>query len=140
MNKPHRALLHVLLAICAISLVSCGGETTTNAAGSGTAGTTTPPTTPGSSGSGNTNSRSANLSWVAPATNTDGSTVLDLAGYRIYYGTSPGNYSNTLTVNSSTSNYLVENLSPGTWYFAVAAFDTSANESSKSAEVSKTIN
>src|SRR5690606_15761687 len=33
--------------------------------------------------------RNATLSWVAPTQNTDGTTLTNLAGYRIHYGSSP---------------------------------------------------
>jgi hypothetical protein len=32
----------------------------------------------------------ATLSWTAPDENTDGTPLINLAGYRIYYGTSRG--------------------------------------------------
>jgi hypothetical protein len=84
----------------------------------------------------------AMLSWTPPVTNTDNSPVTDLAGYKIYYGTSPGIHPNVITVLCSTgiSEYSLENLPVGTWYFAVSAFDFSGNESAKSNEASKTIN
>ncbi|MDE2050811.1 MAG: putative Ig domain-containing protein, partial [Gammaproteobacteria bacterium] len=40
-----------------------------------------------SSGSGSTGT--AAVSWTAPTTNSDGSALTDLAGYHVYYGTSP---------------------------------------------------
>jgi len=43
-------------------------------------------------------------------------------------------------VNSpSTLTYTVSNLSAGTYYFVVKAYDTSNNESSPSTEVTKTV-
>ena len=44
--------------------------------------------------SGGTGTGSATLSWTAPALNSDGSQLTDLAGYHIYYGTSPSSLSN----------------------------------------------
>lgn len=38
------------------------------------------------------------FSWMPPTQNTDGSSLTDLAGYKIWYGTSPGNYSDTITL------------------------------------------
>jgi hypothetical protein len=65
---------------------------------------------------------SATLSWTPPTQNTDGTALTNLAGYRIYYGTSAGALSQTISVdNASVSTYLVENLTPATWYFAVKA-------------------
>jgi hypothetical protein len=63
-----------------------------------------------------------------------------LAGFRIYYGTSSGNYASSVTIaNPSTTNYTISNLSAGTYYLVVRAYDTHNNESSSSAELSKTI-
>jgi len=84
---------------------------------------------------------SATLAWVAPRTNADGSALADLAGFRIYYGTTSGSYSKSITINSAyTTNYTISNLSAGTYYMIVKAFDTSNNESAASSQLSKTIN
>ncbi len=81
----------------------------------------------------------ATLSWNPPTTNTDGTTLIDLAGYRVYYGTSSGNYSQVINVGNVTI-YTVNNLTEGvTYYFAVTAYNTFRNESEYSNEVSKTI-
>jgi hypothetical protein len=80
---------------------------------------------------------SAVLSWDPPTTNEDGTSLDDLAGYKVYYGTSSGNYSTTIDVGNVVT-YEVTNLTAGaTYYFATAAYDTSGNESGYSAEVSK---
>jgi hypothetical protein len=83
---------------------------------------------------------SATLSWQPPTQRTDGSPLSDLAGYRILYGTSPGNYSNRITLeNPGLTSYVIGNLSPGTWYFVMTAFDTTGAESDYSGVGSKTI-
>ena len=83
---------------------------------------------------------SALVSWTAPTTNADGTGLNDLAGFTIYYGTSPGSLVETATVNDvMATSASIGDLVPGTWYFAVTAFDTSGNESVQSAEVSKVI-
>jgi len=80
------------------------------------------------------------LSWTPPTRNTDDSPLQDLAGYKIRYGTSPGNYSETITVsNPGLSSYLVENLVAAEWFFVMTSFNTSSIESVYSLEVSKTI-
>jgi hypothetical protein len=82
----------------------------------------------------------ATLAWTPPTTNQDGSTLDDLSGYKVYIGTSPGVYSRTVEItNPGVSTYVVENLLPGTYYFAVTAFDAAGNESSYSNEAAKTI-
>ena len=87
------------------------------------------------------NSGTALLSWVPPTENTDGSPLTDLAGYKIYYGTSSGDYPNVVTIdNPGLTSFLVENLGTATWYFVMTSFNTSDIESDYSFEVSKTIN
>jgi hypothetical protein len=83
---------------------------------------------------------SANLSWQAPTQNEDGTTLTDLAGFKVYYGPAVDNYPNVATINNPTvTTYLVENLSPGTWFFVVTAFDLSDNESEYSNPASKVV-
>jgi hypothetical protein len=81
------------------------------------------------------------LSWVAPTQNSDGSPLMDLAGYKIYYRKSSGSYVQEVRIdNPSISTYVVDQLSPDTYYFAATAFNTSGMESSFSAEVARTVN
>lgn len=83
---------------------------------------------------------SATLSWTPPTENTDGTALTDLAGYRIVYGTSASALSQMIEVpNPSVSSYVVEQLSPATWYFAVRAYTTSGEESANSNVASKTL-
>lgn len=83
---------------------------------------------------------SATLSWTPPTTNTNGSTLSNLAGYRIYYGTSSSNLSRTIQVaNAGVTSYVVPDLSAGTWYFAVRAYSSTGGESVNSNTASKTI-
>ncbi len=80
------------------------------------------------------------LSWLPPTQNTDGSTLTTLSGYKIVYGTSATALNQTITVNNAgLTTYLIENLSPGTYYFAVKAVSSSGAESDKSGVASKTI-
>ena len=47
---------------------------------------------------------------------------------------------NVIAVNDPAStSYVIRNLAPGTWYFAVVAYNTQAVESTFSNVVSKTI-
>jgi hypothetical protein len=76
---------------------------------------------------------SAFLSWTAPTENTDGSPLTDLAGYLVYYGTELGSYPDSDAIdNPGVTNYVVEDLTPATWFFIVTARDTSFNESEPS--------
>lgn len=83
---------------------------------------------------------SATLSWQAPTTRTDGSPLgASLAGYRIYYGQSPTNLDQSVNVNVGMLTYVVDNLTPATWYFAATAYDNGGLESGFSNIASKTI-
>jgi hypothetical protein len=83
---------------------------------------------------------SATLSWTAPTENTDGSALSNLAGYRIRYGTSASALTSTIVIsNASLTTYVVENLSPATWYFAVTAVNSQGAESTNSNVANKQI-
>lgn len=88
---------------------------------------------------------SVHLSWNPPIDNVDGTTITDLAGYNVYWGTSSRTYPNMSTVLTCIScpdpigterEQTCLALTPGqTYYFAVTAFDASGNESDFSNEV-----
>jgi len=82
----------------------------------------------------------AEVSWTAPTQNTDGSSITDLAGYRIVYGTSASALTQTVELsNPSLTTYVVEGLSSATWYFAVKAYNSAGAESTLSNIASKSI-
>jgi hypothetical protein len=71
--------------------------------------------------------------WQPPTTNSDGSTLLDLAGFRIYGGDQPDNLELIADLdNPGITNYVIEGLTPTTWYFAVSAYNDGAVESDTS--------
>jgi hypothetical protein len=75
-----------------------------------------------------------------PTQNTDGTPLTDLAGYHIYYGTTQGVWTSTVTImDASETSYVVSGLSPGTYYFAVTAFNAEGVDSPDSNVGSKTI-
>ncbi len=83
---------------------------------------------------------SATLSWVPPTENTDGSPLQNLAGYRIYYGTSSSNLNQVQEIaNPGVTSAVVENLTPTTWYFSVRAYASTGTESPASNMASKKI-
>ncbi len=89
-----------------------------------------------------TASGSATLSWLPPTEREDGSPLFgDLAGYNVYWGTSMTNMTNVDTIaNPGVTTYVVEQLVPATYYFAITAFDTSGLESARSNTAFKTVN
>ena len=83
---------------------------------------------------------SVTLSWAPPTTNTDGSTITDLAGYRIYYGRSAGTLDEMVVINNAgTTRWVVDNLTSVTWYFSMTSYNNSGIESARSTVVSRTL-
>lgn len=83
---------------------------------------------------------SATLTWQAPTTRVDGTSLTNLAGYRIHYGTAVNNYPNVVQIpNAGITSAVVSQLTPATWYFVVSAYDATGLESSTTSPVSKTI-
>ncbi len=84
---------------------------------------------------------SVELTWTPPTQNEDGSQLLDLAGYRIYWGTSSGNYTDSVTIdNPGLTSFLVENLAPGTYEFVATSFNNRGTESEYSNPKTKIVN
>lgn len=80
------------------------------------------------------------LSWVAPTENTDGSPLLDLAGYEIHWGLEPTSYSDSITImNPGITTYVVDNLTAGTHYFAIQAINSQGGYSTFSNEAMTSI-
>lgn len=83
---------------------------------------------------------SATVSWTAPTLNSDGTALTDLASYRILYGLGADALDQSIEVeNVSVNAYVVENLTDGTWYFAVVAVNASGLASEPSNVASKKI-
>lgn len=83
---------------------------------------------------------SALLTWNPPTQNTDGSALNNLAGYRVYWGTTQGQLSNSTTLNNpGLASHVVDQLTPATWYFAVTAVNASGIESALSNVASKQV-
>jgi hypothetical protein len=82
----------------------------------------------------------ATLSWLMPTQNTNGSPLTDLAGVRIYYGSSESNLSQNVQLSgASTMSYTLSGLAAGTWYFGAQAYTTTGQHSALSPIVTKTI-
>ena len=73
---------------------------------------------------------SATIQWAANSES-------DLAGYKVYQGTTPGVYGPSVDVGNTTI-YTAQNLQAGRrYYFAITAYDNAGNESLPSFEVSQ---
>ena len=82
----------------------------------------------------------ATLDWTPPTQNSDGSVLTNLAGYTVYYGTSPGNLTQSVKVsNPGLTAYTLSNLQAGTWYFAVTSYSSAGVESTRSGVISAKI-
>jgi trimeric autotransporter adhesin len=80
----------------------------------------------------------ADLSWIAPTTNEDGS-PLTLASFNVYKGTSPSNLQKITSVGAGQTAFTVTGLAAGTYYFAVTAVSNTGAESTFSNVGNKTI-
>lgn len=70
------------------------------------------------------------LSWQPPTENVDDTPLQNLDGFNIYWGDSPGEYTDRLTLdNEGLTAYFFEGLDAGTHYFAVTAFNRLGVES-----------
>ncbi|MDA8240687.1 MAG: fibronectin type III domain-containing protein [Nitrospiraceae bacterium] len=64
--------------------------------------------------------------------------AINVAGYKIHYGTTTGVYPNVIDAGNTTA-FLVTGLQPETtYYFVITAYDASGNESAPSPEASAT--
>jgi hypothetical protein len=73
---------------------------------------------------------SAKVTWVAPTTNTNGTTLTNLAGFKVLFGTSASSLNQSQLVNDpKATSSTVSALGAGTWYFAVRAVNSQQLES-----------
>jgi hypothetical protein len=130
--------------VCAVAalgfaLSGCGGG-----GGAGPAGTASTSQAAANTPNGNpptASSGAVTLNWTAPTENTDGSPLTDLSGYDIHYGTKSGDYTQSITVsNPGLATYVVDNLTPGTYYFSVSAVNSEGTESPLSSEIKTKVN
>lgn len=137
---PRLSHMALAVSICVV-LAACGdsGSAASSAPGSGNAFT-------GSVGSAGATASSptdkTTLSWSAPTRNSDGSQITNLAGYTLHYGTASQDYTGSIEITSPTAtSYVVSGSSfpPGTYYFAISAYNAQQVSSSLSGEVSVTV-
>jgi uncharacterized protein YfaP (DUF2135 family) len=78
------------------------------------------------------------LAWDAPTTYVDGTPITGPIGFKVYFGTASGAYTQVVDVQTATS-WSINTLTHGTWYFDVTCYDSNGIESDFSNEVSTTI-
>lgn len=157
MLRRKHFLTGVLITV--LSLAGCGGggggdsSTTSNNSGAGTPppGTTPPPGGGGGGGGGGSGptpgqlvgsgSASFTLSWTPPTTNTDGSALTNLAGYRVRFGLNSGDYTDVIELDSAgLSRYVVDSVATDTYFVVMTAVNAAGIESDYSAEIAALAN
>lgn len=124
----------ILVSLLAVMMAACDDDEQKTASqpvpgASGNPGVTPRPTPPPPTSSAG----SAIVEWMPPVTTTDGATLTNLAGYRIYYGTDVTRLAQRIDVNNpGVASYVIEGLPPATYYFAVTAIDARGAESARS--------
>jgi len=127
-----------ILFITALAACSGSTDTLTNTSDTGDQGSSNPPDT----GNGNPQEKgSVTVNWLPPTQNNDNSALTDLSGYRIYYGTSMNDLSNTINITSNgITSFVIENLDvDSTYFFTIVAINSSNIESAPSNIASKTV-
>lgn len=84
---------------------------------------------------GGVNMQSVTLEWDPSSINEDGSPLIDLKGFRIYYGDESRTYDLILEVSPDTNQCSINVVPEGTWYFSATAYDSYGNQSYFSNEV-----
>jgi len=80
------------------------------------------------------------LSWDVPTLSLKGKPVADLAGYMIHYGTHADVLTHSIEVKGSGSNtFVVQDLKPGVYYFAVRAVTSNGTHSNLSNIITRKI-
>lgn len=86
------------------------------------------------------NAGAVSLSWTPPTTNTDGTALANLAGYRVHHGSTETSLSNSVNVaNPDARGHTVTGLKPGTHFFGVKAFTSTGAESALSNVVGRSV-
>jgi hypothetical protein len=151
-----RIVKWLLVVTVALQLAACGGggggggssaadgTSTVASAGSSVSSSSGGSTTSASGGGQTSTSASGSvvLSWAAPVTRADGTplSLADIDGYRIYYGSSAGNYTHSVSIADATTQRLIlNNLASGTYYIVMTTYDVDGRESGYSAVVRKTV-
>jgi hypothetical protein len=142
--EPLRLAQLALAAFLCTGVAACGGQgasgssaaVASNAAGSPAASSAS------SASSATASTKAVTLSWSPPTQNSDGSSLTNLSGYILHYGTASQDYTGSIEITAPTeTSYVVSgsNFPPGTYYFAISAYNAQQVSSSMSGEVSVTV-
>lgn len=88
-----------------------------------------------SGGDGSSSNSSPRFSWVAPSERSDGAalSLSEIAGFRIYFGTESGGYSNTIDIDSDETQVIFDGVPSGVYYVVMTTIDSDGLESTFSA-------
>jgi fibronectin type III domain protein len=143
-GAPRSAQVALGALICT-ALVACGGSGSSGSSSvAGSAASINPiASSVGSVGpTASATNKSVTLSWSPPTHNSDGSSITNLAGYTLHYGTASQDYTGSIEITSPTqTSYILSDngFPPGTYYFAISAYNAQQVSSSLSSEVSVTV-
>ena len=85
---------------------------------------------------------SVSLSWTAPVARADGTALAlsEITGYTVYYGTTAGNFPNSINVDhGSSTSATISNLPAGAYFMVVTTRDSDGRESGQSGLVTKQV-
>ena len=83
---------------------------------------------------------SVTLSWTPPTENEDGSALMDLAGYWIYWRNTSSADNRTMKIdNPGLSTIVIDNLAAGTYEFAMTSFNSDGVESAPSNTITRIV-
>jgi hypothetical protein len=139
-GSPRIARLALAALICA-GMAACN-DSGSSAAGSAAAGAGAGKSITSAASPAAPTDKAVTLSWNPPTTNSDGSSLSNLAGYILHYGTSSEDYTGTIEItNPTATSYVISDSSfpPGTYYFAISAYNGQQVSSALSGEVSVTV-
>jgi len=89
-------------------------------------------------GSGSAHRGTLAIDWVAPSQREDGTPLIlsEIETYNLYYGSSPGDYQNTIdNSNVTTDSVYITDFPGGTYYFVITTVTTDGLESRWSEEI-----
>ena len=130
-----RTAMSLAMADSIFGLAGCGGSGEVTSVAGAPAPPPAPAPTPASPPT-----YSATVSWSVPTLNTDGTSLIDVSGYGVHYGTSPTNLAQSILVSGAgVTSHVVSGLAPGTYYFAVTTLNSNQVSSAHSNVASKTV-
>ena len=75
------------------------------------------------------------IRWQAPTEDINDDPLSGIQAYKIFYGTIQGNYDQSVTINNgNASEYIIQDLTPGDYFFTMVAITNNGMESAMSTE------